>query len=157
MPFRSINITVFVLDDQEHVVNVISALFNKEGLSNHKVFTSAEDFFEELNEDVHVAVIDYFLPGKMNGLQVCKKLLSFNPSCFIIIMSAQTDMGVVVEFINSGANRYIEKKGDYLAKLVQFTKEGIAHVRADMEFIYKLLEKQKSLTHESDANAAINR
>jgi DNA-binding response OmpR family regulator len=140
----TLNILIFVLDDHVETLNNIKKVFDFENLSNYRFFTDQTKFLEALNDDVHIAIVDYWLYGDRNGISVIKSILEKNPQCFVIMMSAQSEMDVVVEGVNAGVDRYIMKqKPDWLASMVTFVKEGIEIVKRDLDWYYKLINKLK--------------
>lgn len=139
----ALNVAIFVLDDHQHVLDLIDKVFQQKKIQNYHLFSDEIKFLKDLNEDVHIAVIDYMLKGEHTGLDVCKLLLQRNPQCHVIIMSAQSDFDIVIDFMNSGAWRYVAKqKGDYLNKIVEFVNEAYKNIEQDLDFFTKLLRKQ---------------
>lgn len=141
----NINIVTYVLDDQEMVLQLIEREFYNEGISHYQLFSNETEFLDAITENVHIAVIDYMLSSiDMTGLDVCKKLLEKNPRCLVIIMSGQSDMDVVIDFMNSGAWKYVRKyEKNYLHKVTDFIKQGVKEISADLDFYKSLLEKYK--------------
>lgn len=142
-----LNILIYVLDDYQATLDAISISFDNAEIRGYRLFTSADDFIKSLNDDVHIAVIDYWLKGAdVNGLQVCRLLLEKYPQCFVIIMSGQEDNDVIVDFLNSGADRYIVRKdAKWIEKLLGYVKEGIVVVQKNLDWYYELISRKKQL------------
>lgn len=154
-----LNILIYVLDDYQPTLEAISISFDKAGIKDYKVFNSSIKFIESLNEDVHIAVIDYWLKGaNVNGLQVCRLLLEKYPQCFVIIMSGQEDNDVIVDFLNSGADRYIIRKDQvWIEKLLAYVKEGVTVVQKNLDWYYELISRKKDLAEAHAQHAQHNR
>lgn len=139
-----LNILIYVLDDNESTLDLIRQCLDHEHFSGYRLFTDANEFLENLNDDVHLAILDYWLDGDMNGLQICKLLLEKNPQCFTIVLSAQHSMRVVIDFMNTSADRYVMKQeGDWMRQLMDFVKEGIKIVDKDLDWYYDLISRKQ--------------
>lgn len=152
-----LNILIYVLDDYQATLDAISICFDNAEIGGYRLFTSADEFIKSLNEDVHIAVIDYWLKGTniINGLQVCRLLLEKYPQCFVIIMSGQEDNDVIVDFLNSGADRYIVRKNtEWIEKLLVYVREGIVVVQKNLDWYYELISRKKEL---AESHAQHNR
>lgn len=85
--------------------------------------TSGEECIEQLDEwKPDMIIMDYMLPG-LNGLDILKKIKKIKPKIKVIILSSQTNVQVAVDLINAGAEQYIEKNKDPLAKLSKCINE----------------------------------
>ncbi|HYH15591.1 MAG TPA: response regulator [Flavisolibacter sp.] len=140
-----INIATFVLDDNEMVLKLIDQAFKRVGILNYKTFQDEIEFLTAIHDDVHIAVIDYSLKGEVNGLQVAVKLLEENPRCYVIIMSNQDDNKVIIEFMNAGAWKYVQKEGNYILEVVGFVQKAATLIKKDIEFYTSLIEKHNAI------------
>jgi two-component system, NtrC family, C4-dicarboxylate transport response regulator DctD len=132
MPDTDINLVTFILEDDEIVQTMITEVFRLNGIQNFQLFTSSADLLAR--ESVDICVLDYYLGEKLNGMAVMKIIRERNPDCFVIIMSGQTDCKIIIEFLNAGANKYVDKnRSDHLVQLVQFVQEGIAQAKKKKE------------------------
>lgn len=143
-----LKILIYVLDDHKPSLENISEAFEHSGITGYTLFTDENQFLEALKKDVRIAVIDYWLRSGKNGVEICKELFKKNPDCFVIMMSAQSDMKPVVDAMNTGVDRYIMKQNpNWLQELIDFTKEGISHVEKEYEFFQTLYKKIESVPH----------
>lgn len=143
-----LNILIYVLDDYRPALEAIEESFNIAGISGFKMFTNATDFLSSLNEDVHIAVIDYLLKGDLTGLQVCRMLIEKYPQCFVIIMSAQEDNSVIIDFMNSGADRYVSRKDSaWLDNVIKYVNEGMVSVQKNLDWYYELISRKKEYSN----------
>jgi len=141
-----INIMTYVLDDNQTVVKLIEQAFKNVGILNYRTFQDEIEFLTCLNDDVHVAVIDYVLKGEINGLQVAVKLLEENPRCYVIIMSSQESNKVIIEFMNAGAWKYVQKEGNYILEVVSYVQKAAQLIKKDIEFYTTLIEKYNAVS-----------
>lgn len=136
-------VNICVLDDQKSVLMQIEQALKRAGIKHCRTFTDADEFVNAIDENVHIAIIDYFLAGDMTGVDVCKVIHKKNLFTFIIIVSGQDEKNVVKLFMNYGAKRYVEKVGDrWVYELVDFVKEAIEEINRKMSLFAKLLSIQ---------------
>ncbi len=147
-----LNILIYVLDDYNATLEGIQVAFENAAIYDYKMFSTSKEFLESLNEDVHIAVIDYVLKSdNLTGLQVCKHLIEKNPQCFVIIMSNQESNDVIVDFMNSGADRYIMRRDQtWLELLVTYVKEGVIVVQKNFDWYYELISRKRISDAQSD-------
>lgn len=149
----NVSILTYVLEDQEAVLAVIDDLFKMNGLQNYKLFSRSSDLVEEMNDKVHICVVDYMLGEKMTGLEVMKIILSYNPRCKVVVISGQTDFEVVQKFWNGGAFRYINKRDrDWLSQLVTHVQEALIEVKKQLELISELRNNMDSIERQLNTN-----
>jgi FixJ family two-component response regulator len=92
---QQLNILTYVLEDDEDIIYLLDHLFKLNGFVDYKFFKESAEFVKCLNERVHICVIDYYLPGPLNGIDVMKVVLQQNPWCKIIMISGQDDPKVI--------------------------------------------------------------
>ena len=99
------------VDDEEHNLISFEATFRKE----YKVHTakSAEDGIAIMREnDIKLVITDQRMPD-MTGLQFLEKIAPEYPDTIRMILTGFSDIGVIIEAINSGkVFRYITKPWD---------------------------------------------
>ncbi len=74
-------------------------------------FSTARECLAQLHRHPCVITLDYTLPD-MNGDEVLKKILEFNPSIQVIIISAQENINTAIDLLKKGAYDYIVKDDD---------------------------------------------
>ena len=99
------------VDDEEHNLISFEATFRKE----YKVHTakSAEDGIAAMREnDIKLVITDQRMPD-MTGIQFLEKIAPEYPDTIRMILTGFSDIGVIIEAINSGrVFRYITKPWD---------------------------------------------
>ncbi len=106
-PPRS-GVTVVVIDDNPGSLEFISTALEREGV---EVLTAADP--EEGLELVYsrrpqIVVTDLVMP-KMTGLNVLERIMEFDPSTEVILMTAHYTTETAVEAIRKGASDYLNK------------------------------------------------
>ncbi len=99
------------VDDEEHNLISFAATFRKE----YKVHTAktGEDGLEIMrNNDIKLVITDQRMP-EMTGIEFLEKVIPEFPDAVRMILTGYSDIGVIIEAINSGqVFRYITKPWD---------------------------------------------
>lgn len=126
-----LKIEIFVIDDDESIIEVIDIIFKMNGIQNYRLFTDPYELLKNLNDNVHICIVDYKLNG-MNGLELIKEVVKRNRHCLFIMLSGQTDNKVIIEYMNSVfGSRYVEKSGS-----VPFSEGLMFHLGEIIKHIY---------------------
>ena len=82
-------ITIMILDDEEDVLVLYSDFLTKKGHRVLKTYVNAETILDDIDiERPDVYIIDYRLPGNMNGIEVASEILKKFPASCIIFITA---------------------------------------------------------------------
>jgi response regulator RpfG family c-di-GMP phosphodiesterase len=105
---EALKINVLYLDDEQQNLQSFNAAFRK----HFNVFIAsstaeAEEILEE--NEIHVAISDHKMPGA-TGVDFFESLIEKNPDVIRILVTAYTDLDIVIEAINRGqVYRYFTK------------------------------------------------
>ncbi|MDL1971162.1 MAG: response regulator [Candidatus Desulfofervidaceae bacterium] len=134
---------ILVVDDEENVLNAIKRIFKPYTLIT--CFTTT-DPFEALKivdkEKIDLIITDQRMPG-MTGIELLKKITAKYPEVIKIILSAYSDLNVILEAINEvGVYKFILKpwnNEDFLLTVIRALewKELIGENRSLQEEIKK--------------------
>ncbi|MDQ3393309.1 MAG: sigma-54 dependent transcriptional regulator [Bacteroidota bacterium] len=125
---------IFLIDDDEIYSNIIRMSLEENDHYDIKVFSSGEEFFDNIYLNPDIVIIDYNLPG-MSGLEILKKLKSYNPDISAVILSGQEKVDVVVEAYSSGASNYIIKNDNVIFTINQALKNLCSNANLRKEVI----------------------
>lgn len=149
-------IKILMVDDDEMFSLMISEALQLLNNVDFRIVTSAADFFNALDYQPDVAIIDYNLPDK-NGVEILSELKNQNNSIIPIVLSGQEDVKVVVEAYKKGAHRYIMKNENAAIELIQNIRElskAIA-IQKELEALRESVIEQnhsyKNIVGDSDA------
>jgi DNA-binding NtrC family response regulator len=99
---------ILVVDDDEIVREVITALLQGEGYS----VLAAKDGLEAIKllriEDIHLVVTDLRMPGA-DGLEVLREAIKIDPDRAVIILTAYGTLDTTLKAIREGAYDYMTK------------------------------------------------
>jgi DNA-binding NtrC family response regulator len=152
-------IKILMIDDDEMFSLMVNEALNQLGNIDFSVVDNATDFFNALNSQPDIAIIDYNLPDK-NGLEILTELKQRNSTIVSIILSGQEDVTVVVDAYKNGAQRYIIKNENATIELIQNIKEiskSIA-IKNELEVLKdNVIQQNHSYKNIIGESVAINR
>lgn len=109
------NAQILVIEDEQDIRDLISFQLKSEG---HRVLAvdSADKAVSilERNESIDLFIIDWMLPGSMNGLEFTKKIKNHKKykDLPVIMITALTQPDNIVSGLDAGADDYITKPFD---------------------------------------------
>ena len=99
--------TVFVIDDDAGINTALTNLFDSVGLDN-KVYTCAEDFLQQYDNDDGCLVLDVRLKG-MSGLMLYDKLKTSKVNLPVIFLTGHGNIKMAVNVMKNGAFDFLTK------------------------------------------------
>jgi DNA-binding NtrC family response regulator len=105
-------INVLIVDDDERFFDIAQHLFSRyQGRRFNLLWkqhgtTALEEL--ERNKDIHIVLIDYYLP-EVNGLDVTKKIREKNIDVPIIFLTSNRDFRLAIEVMKYGVEDYLVK------------------------------------------------
>jgi DNA-binding NtrC family response regulator len=131
---QQLNILTYVLEDDEDIIYLLDHLFKANNFVDYVFYKETNQFITNLNERVHICVIDYYLQGALNGIDVMKIVLARNPWCKVIMISGQDNPKVIADFVNNDGFRYVNKQSpDYMKHLVDYMQHAIALIKKQID------------------------
>ena len=89
MNIKNKTYTVMILDDEEDILELYTDYLSRKGHRILHTYVNAENILEDIEiESPEVYIIDYRLPGNMNGIEVAMEILKKFPSARIIFITA---------------------------------------------------------------------
>lgn len=125
-------VKIFIIEDDLVFGNIIAKSINNENDYDVTLFTSGEEFLQNLHLNPDIVSIDYNLP-QMNGLEILTKIRNYNKGIYTIILSGQENVEIVVEAYRNGANHYIIKNENALVELKNSIKNFSVNVNLQKE------------------------
>jgi DNA-binding NtrC family response regulator len=104
------NATVLVVDDEPLIRWSLVNRLKEEGYRTVEAGTASEAVSHH-RDGVDLVLLDYHLPDA-NGLQVLKQIKDTDPDTLVIMLTANTEVGIAVEAMKSGAFHYANKPFD---------------------------------------------
>src|SRR5436190_24297062 len=104
------NATVLVVDDEPLIRWSLVNRLKEEGYRTVEAGTASEAVSQH-RDGVDLVLLDYALPDA-NGLQVLKQVKDTDPDTLVIMLTANTEVGIAVDAMKSGAFHYANKPFD---------------------------------------------
>ncbi|MBT3359754.1 MAG: response regulator [Rhodospirillales bacterium] len=107
---------VLVIDDEENIVNVVSAVLRD--LKVKTIWTAADgnaglDIFRQVRNQVDLIICDWMMPG-MNGLEFLGRIREIDSSVLFLMLTAKATPEAITSAKVSGVNAYVMKPFDPL-------------------------------------------
>ena len=121
------NKLIFFVDDDKMMLNLMEYTFKcREGFDVAS-FYSGEACLENLNQNPHLIVLDYYLgegeSTAMTGLDTLKKISEINDTIPVVILSREKDNKLINEFLHHGAIRYVVKDDFFINTLIETVED----------------------------------
>ena len=118
--------TVLLLDDDPDIITSLSSLLYMETDYDVLTFTSAGEAAEAIKtHEIDLAIVDYLMPGAMDGIDFLVALKEKQPYSIRMILTAYADKENAIKAINEvGLYKYLEKPWDN-GELLQIIREGL--------------------------------
>ncbi|PHJ59316.1 hypothetical protein VF04_33930 [Nostoc linckia z7] len=119
-----IAILTYALDDNHVFLKVLDKHFKNTGINNYRLFADHQQFLSSLSDDVYICIIDHQLKGVF-GIDIIRRVKQVRPDCYFIVMSDTNDVDAVIEYVNEGIYKYInkdDKEGAFL-KVANWVKD----------------------------------
>jgi len=118
--------TVLILDDEPNVLTSLNALLDSETDYNVLAFASSQEALEAIQtHEIDLAIVDYLMPGDMDGIDFLLTLKQKQPFSIRMILTAYADKENVIKAINEvGLFKYLEKPWNN-ADLLETIREGL--------------------------------
>ncbi len=113
-------------------------------------FSTARDCLANLHQEPAVVTLDYSLPD-LNGEQVLKKILEYNPNIQVIIISAQENINTAIDLLKKGAYDYIVKDEDARNRLWN----TVSNIRKNLQLREEVEQLRSEIGQRYDFSKAI--
>ncbi len=105
------NKLVFIIDDEESILKMLTHWCKTQWNYNVRTFTNGSDALAAMPDNPDLVLLDIMLPD-INGNEILKTIKSKNPRLPVIMLSAQGSVEVALESIRLGAFDYFPKPID---------------------------------------------
>lgn len=102
-------LSVFLVEDSPTYASALKYDITSNVTKNIKVYESGEDCLKNIELNPDVVLLDYSLPGKLNGIGVLQKIKKRTQNTEVIFISGQENLEVAINAMKYGAYDYIVK------------------------------------------------
>ncbi|HKQ22086.1 MAG TPA: response regulator, partial [Nitrososphaeraceae archaeon] len=111
--------TIMLLDDEEDILTLYSDYLSNMGHRILSTYVNADSILQDIGiEPPDIYIIDYRLPGNMNGVEVAREILKKFPLACIIFITAFE----MLEKELSKQDIFCDKKIDVLIKPIKLNR-----------------------------------
>ena len=125
-------VRVLVIDDDENIRKVVTAILEDEGYTVESVDTAKKGIEKSEKSFYNLALIDVRLPD-MQGIELLAKLRDTKPKMRKIIVTGYPTLQNAVAAVNQGADAYVMKPFD-VEKLLRTIKEQLQKQTEERRF-----------------------
>ncbi len=143
--------TILVVDDEEGIREVLSAILEDEGYAVRVAADGVEGLALMESESVDLVLLDVWLPN-MGGIDVLKKIKEDNPEIPTIIISGHGSIDIAVKAVKLGAFDFLEKPLS-LERVTTAVKNALEleKLRRENRALRSTIERRNELLGESEA------
>jgi len=123
---------VFLVEDDLIFGKTLQFTLEKEKDYDVTLFQSGADFLRHLHMNPDIVSVDCNLPD-MSGIEILKKINTYNKDIATLFLSGQDDVEVVVQAYKNGAKDYIVKKENAIVELTNSIKNLTSNVNLRKE------------------------
>jgi DNA-binding NtrC family response regulator len=140
-----IRIITYVLDDDIEELELLKPYLEKVCACDFQMYTDVSEFICAIQEGCHIAIVDFNLNAKIDGIEVGRMVLEKNPLCFLILFSGMDDKRTIINAMNTGFRYCVDKNSttayQQVADVVDEQREGIKNRMETYDNLLKLNRK----------------
>lgn len=118
---------ILIVDDEKDIRDVLEEVFSYHGYEPICA-GDAEEALQLFAPDIQVIFLDLKLPGKMDGLALCRKIRQLNPAACIFAMTGYATLFELADCRAAGFDDYFTKPTK-LELLLMATRQGFDKVK----------------------------
>ena len=127
-------IKMFVVDDDPFFSLLMEQSLHNLGVKEITLYDNGTDCLNNLHKSPELIFLDYNMDN-LSGYEVLKKIKRVNPDIYVVLVSAQEEIGPAVDSLKHGAFDYIQKSDN--------TVRQVESVLIKIVEVNKLIEKNK--------------
>ncbi len=120
---------IFFIDDDKMILNLLEYTFQSRQDYDVVTYQTGEECLANLAQEPKVIVLDHILSSSgdslLNGMDTLKEIRKVNKDIPVVILTGQGDDGLLSEFMEQGANRYLTKDDYFIDSLIETIQEVI--------------------------------
>ncbi|MEA3465231.1 MAG: response regulator transcription factor [Thermodesulfobacteriota bacterium] len=103
------SIRVLLVEDEQHIAQGLIFNLQQEGYLVVHATTAKEALQQLEHQQFSLAILDRMLPGKLDGLDICRHIRQHNPQLPILMLTAMNREKDRIEGLTDGADDYLAK------------------------------------------------
>ncbi len=118
---------ILIVDDEKDIRDLLQEVFSYHGYEP-VCAGDAEEALKLLTPDIQVMFLDLKLPGRMDGVQLCREIRKQNPSACIFAMTGYANLFELADCRAAGFDDYFTKPAK-MELLLMATRQGFDKVK----------------------------
>lgn len=114
-------IKIFIVEDDPVISNLFATELGNSGNFEISVFRNGNDFLNQLHHNPDIVSLDYYLPD-YTGIELLERIKIFNKNIYVIFVSSQDKVDIVVDAYKRGVTNYIVKNRNTVVEYVNSVK-----------------------------------
>ncbi|HRW97450.1 MAG TPA: sigma-54 dependent transcriptional regulator [Bacteroidales bacterium] len=102
-------LNILVVDDETRITSQLAHHLSKRGFNVFEANGSASAFKIMASRSIDIVLLDFMLPGDINGIQILKKIKQDYATAEVIMVSGQEDIDIVIDAQRQGAIDFVRK------------------------------------------------
>ena len=102
-------IKILILDDERDICKFSKELFVKRGFDAYTALTGKSAINTVKRIKPQIAILDIYLQGEVDGIEVLKFIKENQPNCFCIMVTREDDKEMIEKVRQLGAADYLTK------------------------------------------------
>lgn len=143
-------VKIFVVEDDPTYTRFLKYVLELNPDLEVRFFDTGQDCLNSLHEKPTIITLDYSLPD-LTGEEVLKRIKSYDPGMFVIIVSAQEEIGTAVDLLKLGAYDYIIKNEEAKERLMH----AINNARKNINLTQQLNTLRQEISEKYEFNKSI--
>ncbi len=120
---------IFFVDDDKMILNLLEYTFQSRQDYDVVTFQTGEECLKNLEQEPKLIVLDHILSGPgqecLSGLETLVEIRKKDQDVPVVILTGQGDDGLLSEFMENGANRYLTKDDFFIDSLIETIQQVI--------------------------------
>ncbi|MFH0967313.1 MAG: PAS domain S-box protein, partial [Methanobacteriota archaeon] len=127
---------ILCLDDEQFILDLVTTYLENNSEYIVDTTTSPEEALSLLSQIPYDGIVSDYLMPNMDGIEFLKRVRKNHPKIPFVFLSGHVSQEVVINAINNGADFFLEKDLEPIARLLdlsQILKQGAARYRAEQQ------------------------
>ncbi len=124
---------ILVVEDDEGVAQLERRQLERAGYEVVTARTTGEALERVEQERVSLVLLDYHLPGELDGLRFHERLRQLGHDLPVIIVTGRSDEGTAIRALRAGVRDFVTKSAEYIEYLPEAVSRVLSQVRTEQQ------------------------
>ena len=124
---------ILVVEDDEGIALLEKRQLERAGYQVVAATSAAEALEHIARHDFALLLLDYHLPGEVDGLRFHEHLKALGHTLPVILVTGRSDEGTAIRALRSGVRDFVTKSAEYIEYLPEAVSRVLAQVRTEQQ------------------------